>query len=194
MVVKSTARTSGLIIKIVFKIVFLCLFGLSLLLGLYLTNIVRNLPDTQNYSLQYIEKWTVIDESGKSFETGRTYDDERAYTEDFITVSHLPDKLWNDSMLCFLNRSNVKVYINGELQKEFDRYKDTGIPGGSMKEFYITVPLGLSDAGAEIKIYRQKTDWNPFVVPETFVSSSEGFLIIFTTSTAYPSECRRCCL
>ena len=175
MVVKSTARTSGLIIKIVFKIVFLCLFGLSLLLGLYLTNIVRNLPDTQNYSLQYIEKWTVIDESGKSFETGRTYDDERAYTEDFITVSHLPDKLWNDSMLCFLNRSNVKVYINGELRKEFDRYKDTGIPGGSMKEFYITVPLGLSDAGAEIKIYRQKTDWNPFVVPETFVSSSEGF-------------------
>lgn len=68
----------------------------------------------------------------------------------------------------------MSVYINGELRKNFKNVRDTGIPGGFLKEFYFQVPLSSSDGGAEIKIERVKTDRNPMVVSETFVSSSQG--------------------
>ena len=76
--------------------------------------------------------------------------------------------------MCFMNGSDVSVYINGELRKNFKNVRDTGIPGGFLKEFYFQVPLSSSDGGAEIKIERVKTDRNPMVVSETFVSSSQG--------------------
>ena len=124
--------------------------------------------------IQYIDKWTVTDSSGKSFETGRTYNDDRAYTEDFTITSRLPKQINIDSVLCFMNRSNVKVYIGGKLREDFDRFKDTGVPGGSLKEFYMTIPLSTSDAGAEVRIVRYKTDWNPLIVSETFITTYEG--------------------
>ena len=56
----------------------------------------------------------------------------------------------------------------------FVRARDTGLPGGSLKEFYIVIPLDYDDANGELEIFRGKTDWNPIVVPETFVSSGTG--------------------
>ena len=63
---------------------------------------------------------------------------------------------------------------NGVFCKEFIPERDTVIPGGAVKEFYMTVPLSASDAGAEVKIFRGKTNWNPEVVPETFITSEAG--------------------
>ncbi len=162
---------------IFFKTIFYCLFIFSLIMGVLLTNIVKNNSKVSENKIDYIESWTVRDESGNSFETGRTYSDERAYSEDFIIISRLPDSIRRDSMLCFMNRSNVRIFIDGKLRYDFDRVKDTGIPGGSLKEFYITVPLNRSDAGAELWIERSRTDWNPIVCPETFVASAEGIYI-----------------
>lgn len=156
-----------------FKIMFFCLFGLTLIVGVVLTVNVRSLSQSSE-RIDYIEEWTVTDSSGKSFDAGRTYDDKRAFSEEFTIVSKLPDNIGHDSILCFYNRSDVKVYVNGELRKEFDRIKDTGVPGGSMKEFYMTVPVIPSDAGGELKIIRGKTDWNPMVVSETFVTTNQG--------------------
>lgn len=48
------------------------------------------------------------------------------------------------------------------------------IPGGSLKDFYMTVPLKHSDAGAELKMIRYRTDWHPAVVSETFVTTNHG--------------------
>ena len=169
MVVERKKQTYSL----VFKAIFYCVFAFSLIMGFFLTNAVKDVSNC-NKCIEYIESWTVTDSSGKSIQTGRTYDDVRAYTENFTIASKLPEKISNDSVLCFLDRSDVIVYINGELRKSFDRQKDTGIPGGSLKEFYITVPLSSADAGAELKIIRYKTDWNPSVVPETFVTTAEG--------------------
>lgn len=140
-----------------------------------MTNIAKNTPFDDNSTTEYIESWTVIDQSGKSFETGRTYNDNRAYNQDFTIVSKLPEKILPGSVLCFQNRSDSAVYINGKLRKDFIKSRDTMIPGGSMKEFYMTVPISPDDSGAELKIIRGKTDWNPVVVPETFVTSSGGF-------------------
>ena len=145
-----------------------------MIIGISLTIIVNNNSGTYNAKIEYIDHWTVTDQAGHTFETGRTYNDDRAFNEDFIIVSKLPSAIWHDSVLCFMNRSNVRVFINGELRKEFDRIRDTGIAGGSMKEFYITIPLSASDAGGELKIERSKTDWNPIVCPEAFITSADG--------------------
>ena len=169
MVVKKASDTCGA----VFKFLFFSVFVFSLLLGIYLTINCKSISD-DNTKIQYIDKWTVTDSSGKSFETGRTYNDDRAYTEDFTITSRLPKQINIDSVLCFMNRSNVKVYIGGELREDFDRFKDTGVPGGSLKEFYMTIPLSTSDAGDEVRIVRYKTDWNPLIVSETFITTYEG--------------------
>ena len=63
---------------LLFKIVFFCLFIFSLLMGIFLTNIVKNHSKDENVKIDYIESWTVIDEEGHSFETGRTYNSPRA--------------------------------------------------------------------------------------------------------------------
>lgn len=137
------------------------------------------MTENSNSKLEYgdvdfIENWTVTDSSGKSFNTGKSYTDERALKEDFVITARLPDKIEPGQVICFQNRSNVEVFINGELRKSFDRVKDTGVPGGSMKEFYITVPISEDDEGAELKMIRYSTDWNPVVVPETFLTTANG--------------------
>ena len=166
--------------KFIFKAVFFCVFIIILLSGAYLTNRAKSTSYMNSSQVDYIDKWLVVDSSGKSFETGRTYNDNRAYSEDFTIISKLPDNIVLDRILCFQNRSSVKVYIDGKLRKSFDKFKDTGIPGGSMKEFYMTVPLSPDDSGAEVKIVKSRTDWNPMVVSETFVTSSDGFYSYMT--------------
>ncbi len=157
------------------KIVFLCLFGFSLIIGLVLTNNAVRQSESSDDEIQYIDNWTVTDSAGKSFQVGKTYNDERALKEDFTIVSTLPENIGLESELCFQNRSDVRVYINDEVRYEFVRERDTGIPGGSMKEFYVTIPLSEDDAGGTLKIIRGKIDWNPFVVSETFVTTDFGF-------------------
>lgn len=39
----------------------------------------------------------------------------------------------------------------------------------------MTIPLNPDDSGAELKMIRYRTDWNPVIVPETFVTTSDGF-------------------
>ena len=182
MAVKGTSSKNELI----FKIAFFCVFAFSLIVGMVLAGNPKNVSDFETEKTEYIEKWVVTDSSGKSFETGRTYNDDRALNENFTIRARLPDRIGLDNVLCFQNRSNTSVYIGGKLRKSFDRLKDTGIPGGSLKEVYITVPLSQEDAGAELKMVRCKTDWNPVVVPETFVTTSIGFYNYMTGKYGMP--------
>ena len=149
--------------SIVFKALFFCAFAFCVILCVYLTGLVNDATSDRASTIDYIVSWTVVDEFGNRFEVGRTYEDPRAFEEDFTIVSNLPDEIALGSELCFANRSDVAVYINGELRESFDRSEDTGIPGGSLKDFYITVPLSPSDAGAELIIRRASTDWNPTI-------------------------------
>ena len=119
-----------------YKLLFFCISIFTLFMGIYMTGLAKADNEGEDTSIAYIEHWTVTDEAGNSFETGRTYSDERAYTEDFVMVSNLPDTIQPGAELCFMNRSDVSVYINGELRKDFKRDRDVGIPGGSLKEFY----------------------------------------------------------
>ncbi len=159
---------------LVLKILFACVAGFSLIIGVVMSHSVKTITNINGMRIEYINNWTVMGEDGESFETGRSLVDNRAYSETFTMRARLPRHLGHDSVLCFINRSSFEVYIGGELRKSFDRDHDTGIPGGSMKEFYVTVPLSIYDEGAVVTIVRSPTDWNPVVVPETFVTTAEG--------------------
>ena len=86
-------------IELMFKIVLFCLLGFSVILGSFLTGLAKNASDKTDEQTQYIENWTVTDEKGNSFKTGRVYKDNRAYSEDFTIVARLPDTIGADSVL-----------------------------------------------------------------------------------------------
>ena len=138
------------------KVLFFIIMAFSFLVGIVLSVTVYN--RTKKSPITYIEHWEVIDSEGHRQETGRVYRSDRALKEDFTIVTRLPEQIQHDQLLCFQNRSNVSVFINGKLRESFDRKLDTGIPGGSLKEFYITVPLSEKDSGAEPQIVRYRTD------------------------------------
>lgn len=56
-------RTSK-IHKYLFKKLFFCVFGLSLLFGIFFTMIVKKISDDSDNAIVYIENWTVTDEAG----------------------------------------------------------------------------------------------------------------------------------
>ncbi len=129
----------------------------------------------------FIEKWTVTDTSGNFFDVGRTYVDDRAYEEDFVISSTLPDNISDNSFLCFPTRSDTIVYIDGEVRSEFIRKRDVDIPGGSVKGFYFMVPLKESDEGADLRIFRGRTDRHPEIAPLTMVTTKNGvYSFLFT--------------
>ena len=75
----------------------------------------------------FIENWTVTDSAGNTTEVGSSYVDDRAYVEDFVISSTLPDGIRDNSYLCFATRSDTIVYINGVVRKEFIRERDVDI-------------------------------------------------------------------
>ena len=123
---------------------------------------------------EYIKTWEVIDRDGNSLSVDAPYRDKRFETEDFTIVSALPGDIKEGSYLCFITRGNVDVYIDGELRKSFDTYRDIDLPGGTVKNFYMLVPLGPDDSGAEVRMTRIHTDKRLEIVPETFVTSPKG--------------------
>ncbi len=130
---------------------------------------VTDIPDPV-----YIENWTVIDSFGNRTEVGRTYVDDRAFAENFTIVGRLPEGINDNSVLCFSTRSNTMVYIDGQLRRSFNRSRDVAIPGGSVKSFYMIVPLKAADSDAEIRVFRGRTDRHPEIVPLTFVAPLSG--------------------
>ena len=121
-----------------------------------------------------IDKWTVIDGDGNSFETGGYYTAEKDYDKDFTIVSTIPEEAHDNSFLCLSTGKNLEIYINDELRYSFDNDNDVNIPGGGVKRFYFLVPLSGDDAGAELRIERESTTKRGQIVPETFVSTLGG--------------------
>ncbi len=136
---------------------------------------VINKGDTlEKESVRFIERWTVSDSEGDEFTTGRTYvvgnDDQKNYT---ITTT-LPQDIKDNEYLCFYTRREIEVYINGKLRKDFVENRDVNIPGGSIKKFYMLVPLTDADSGAEVKMIRTSAIKDGQIVPETFIGTRSG--------------------
>ena len=122
----------------------------------------------------YIEEWTVTDDRGEIFHTGRFYRADRFYDGWYTIECTLPDNIPDDSRICFLVNESTSIYIDGKLREEFDSVKDVPFPGGLVVGFYMTIPLQKEDSGKHLLMNRISFADNPMIVPETFISGSGG--------------------
>ena len=148
-----------------------CIFGLFLLVSY---NVRDKIGSVESSYVQYIDEWEVIDSAGNSFYEKAGYRDDRMYDEDFTIKSTLPAKIPDGSYVCFITRCETKVYIGGELRREFDRVRDVPIKGGAVKNFYILTPVNNEDAGKEIEIFRGRVDRRPEIIPKVFIAGRGG--------------------
>ena len=103
---------------------------------------------------RFVENWTVVDAEGNTFETGRSFRDNKVYNGDFTITSKLPDNISDNQVLCFGAYIEVSLYIGGEKSRELTIIDDSSIPGGHVKTFYVTIPLYQEDSGQEIRMVR----------------------------------------
>ncbi len=154
-------------------VIFSALFFLSIGFLIYYTHAEPSIR-SEEYNVEYIEDWTVVDEAGNSFDVKGPYNDKRLYEESFNTYATLPDDLGSGYVLCFFASNSYTVYVNGVERQKFVNPRDVLFPGGAVKSFYAQVPLSAEDSGAELRITRYPTPRRPVVVSETFVSNSLG--------------------
>jgi signal transduction histidine kinase len=136
------------------------------------------MPDRRNLVYQepfrMMEDWKVTDCEGNEIDPK---DHERKWKEkeqDFTIYANLFDRISDNEFLFFDTRKDAAVYINGELRKDFIEKRDVPIPGGSVKRFYMMVPLKASDSGAQIRIVLRSKLEGEQIVPETFISTRYG--------------------
>ena len=127
-----------------------------------------------NDKLTYIEHWNVTDAEGNTFETGRSFRDNKKYNGSFSIESRLPDNISENEVICFGANIELDLYINGQLRYSEDNKNNFMLPGGHVKKFYVTVPLTKEDSGATVKMVRLTNSSRPEVVPVTVVSTMSG--------------------
>ncbi|MBR3538804.1 MAG: response regulator [Eubacterium sp.] len=155
------------------KIVLFLLIAFSVFVFVYY-GMIRKGEVLEKGSVQFIESWTVIDSNGKEFPAGRTYVTDQDDQKDYTIIATLPRDIRDNEYLFFYTRRDIEVYINGELRDDFIEDRDVNIPGGSVKKFYMMVPLSQADAGAEVKMVRTSEIKDGQIVPETFISTTFG--------------------
>lgn len=151
------------LIFLIFTLVFLIVYSFS-----------DEEPLRFDDKVTYIENWTVTDADGNIFETGRYYNGDKTYTGPFTIISKLPEKVEDNTVLCFMANRDVTVYINGTCRKTLDNSEEDFLPGGHVKWFYMLIPLYASDSGADITIIRNIKSSQQEMVPEVFITTELG--------------------
>ena len=166
---KGLFDTSVLTIKAV-----LCIMFVSVGLVFVFFGVINRVDFMDDEPFQYIENWTVIDSDGSEYTTGRSFVDGKKRNQSCSIYSYLPSDIKDNEFLFFITRKDIAVYINGELRKDFVEERDVSIPGGSIKRFYMYVPLNAADSGAEVRMVRPSLVSDEHLVPETFISTRSG--------------------
>ncbi len=155
------------------KIVFFAAIIFALFILIHYSRADRMEPIVMD-PVEFIEEWTVDDGNGNVFTTGRRYNAEKRYDKQFTITSYLPSDVKDNTFLCFQTGMDIRVYIGGELRRDYYEERDYAIPGENVKRFYLLIPLTEEDAGAEVRMERSPTIKNGQIVPETFVSTLGG--------------------
>ena len=126
--------------------------------------------------IRFLESWNIEYSDGSSVITGREYITRPGEAIPCTITSTLPKDIKDNDMLIFYNRSDVRIYVDGEFRADFIEERDVNIPGGIVKYFYMLVPLDREDSGKEIRIERLAPPKDGMIVPGTFVSTRFGAL------------------
>ncbi|MCR5332035.1 MAG: response regulator, partial [Lachnospiraceae bacterium] len=158
------------------------IFFFVFLFGTIFTMIYCSLADKagvmETDEVTYIDRWTVTDDTGKQFETGKYYIGDHRYEGWYSIECTLPDNLSDSSWICFAVYESTSVYIDGQLRKDFDDRRDVPFTGGIAAGFYMTIPLNSGDSGKQLKMNRISFSDHPEVVPETFISGYGGIYTV----------------
>lgn len=155
------------------KVLLFCLLIFNAFVFIYY-GVVNKGEVVSKDPVRFIEGWTVTDTEGNSFVTGRSYMTDKTDRNKYSVTSTLPSDIKDNEYLFFITRKDIAVYINDELRMDFVEARDVNTPGGSIKKFYMMVPLYDSDAGAEVRFERPAGLYERQVVPETFISTRLG--------------------
>lgn len=131
-------------------------FALVVLVGIYIVMMTRYGKDNdllENMNAHEIrEGWTVIDENKSEKPITLPYNYEGISNEEVTIVNTLPEEISDNTYITFrTKRQNVKVFIGGELRKEFYQSNDI-INTGRPVSRYMYVSLKREDAGKKISI------------------------------------------
>ena len=95
--------------------------------------------------------------------------------EELVCETTLPDAIADDTWVCYLSDNNTSVYVDGELRKSYDKYKDT-IIGGSLKRLHIFVALFPQDAGKTIRLVFYPNKNNTVNLRPVYIGTSLGII------------------
>ena len=128
-----------------------------------------------NYDpVRFIESWTVTDGDGETTPIGQSYTAQKDYSEDITISSTLPSDIKENEYVFLNNRKDAAVYINGELRKDFVEARDVNIPGGTVKTFYMMIPVNGSDSGGDIRVVLSPKEKGEQIVSDVFISTRSG--------------------
>jgi signal transduction histidine kinase/DNA-binding response OmpR family regulator len=156
-----------------FVLIFLLMFNAFVFIYF---GIINGADVWDSEPIRFIESWMIREGDGNSFKTGRSLIAEEEFDKEIVIYSTLPTDVRDNEYLFFVTRTDIAVYIDGELRKDFVEKRDVNIPGGLVTKFYMNVPLIGSDAGKEVKMIRSKALKDEQMVPETFIGTRSGAL------------------
>ena len=139
---------------------------------------VDEFKSIDNIELIKVENWEVTDPKGNVTTAGDSFRNADRLDGAFSAESTLPDEIRDGYEFCVIVGSNISVYINGELRREFDETRDMVLPGGVVKRFYLTVPLYDEDSGAHIKMEGMTSSRKGYIYQETFITTGSGLFPI----------------
>ena len=155
------------------KVVLFCMLVFNALVFIYF-GLINKASVLDIEQVQYIENWTVVERDGSEKSVGRRYDSTQEYYANICVYSTLPQGIQDHEYLFVETRKDVAIYIGGELREEFIEKRDVNIPGGSVKSFYMMIPLETSDSGAEVRIVRTSDFNDGLIISETFIGTRFG--------------------
>ena len=136
---------------------------------------IINRSDTlEKDPLLFVDSWSVVDGDKNEISTDSYYLSGAQQGCDCTIFSTLPDGIKDNEYLFFDTRKETSVYVNGVLRKDFVEKRDVNIPGGSVKRFYMEVPLKSTDSGADIRIVYMSPIRNDQLIPNAFISTRFG--------------------
>ncbi|MCR5418006.1 MAG: response regulator [Lachnospiraceae bacterium] len=96
------------------------------------------------------------------------------YTSDDTVSATLPSDIGDNEYLFYFNFRDITVYVGDEMRLERIEERDVNIPGGTVKNSYMIVPLKHSDAGKQIRLVRADYDNKIELATEGFISTRSG--------------------
>ena len=156
----------------------LCALAVAILFIIIFYFSVDEFKSIDNIELIKVENWEVTDPLGNVTKTGDSFRNVSRLKGTFTAETNLPEEIRDGYEFCLIVGSNISVYINGELRREFDETRDMVLPGGVVKRFYLTVPLYDSDSGAHIKIEGMTSSRKGYIFQETFITTGSGLFPI----------------